>query len=87
MTDDCVFESTAPPDGERHVGAEAVRAAWKGLFDAPGEHRFTTESQFSVGDRVVVQWRYDWTGGHVRGVDLLRIRNGQISEKHAYVKG
>ena len=29
MTDDCVFESTSPPAGERHVGQAAVRAAWK----------------------------------------------------------
>ena len=30
MTPDCVFEDTAPPDGQRHVGADAVRAAWSG---------------------------------------------------------
>jgi ketosteroid isomerase-like protein len=87
MTDDCVFESTAPPDGERHAGAEAVRAAWKALFGAGGERRFTTEGRFSAGDRVVVQWRYDWPDGHVRGVDLLRVHAGLVAEKLAYVKG
>ena len=34
MTDDCVFESTSPPAGERHVGQAAVRAAWEGFFSA-----------------------------------------------------
>ena len=32
MTPDCVFEDTAPPDGNRHVGTDAVRAAWTRLF-------------------------------------------------------
>ena len=34
MTPDCVFEDTAPPDGGRHGGADAVRAAWTTLFGA-----------------------------------------------------
>jgi len=32
-------------------------------------------------------WRYDWPTGHVRGTDLLRVRDGLIAEKLAYVKG
>jgi uncharacterized protein (TIGR03086 family) len=87
MTTDCVFESTAPPDGDRHCGADAVRAAWHRFFEAAGDHRFTTESRTVAGDQVVVRWRYDWTGGHVRGVDLFRIRDGLVAEKAAYVKG
>jgi hypothetical protein len=86
-TDDCVFESTSPPDGERHAGAEAVRRAWHRFFDAAGDHRFTIESRFAAGDRVVVRWRYDWGDGHVRGVDLFLIRDGAVAEKLAYVKG
>ena len=36
MTPDCVFEDTSPPDGGRHEGQDAVRAAWTKLFtDAP----------------------------------------------------
>jgi hypothetical protein len=87
MTGDCVFESTTPPDGERHVGADAVRAAWHAFFSTAGDHRFTTESRVAAGDRVVVQWRYDWPNGHVRGLDLFRIRGGLVAEKLAYVKG
>lgn len=87
MTADCVFESTAPPDGDRHAGADAVRAAWHRFFESAGDHRFTTESRTVAGDQVVVRWRYDWTGGHVRGVDLFRVRDGLIAEKLAYVKG
>jgi ketosteroid isomerase-like protein len=87
MTGDCVFESTAPPDGDRHTGADAVRAAWRRHFAEAGEHRFTTEECIVAGDRVVVRWRYDWPAGHVRGTDLFRVRGGLIAEKLAYVKG
>jgi len=35
----------------------------------------------------VQRWRYDWDGGHVRGVDLFMVRDGRIAEKRSYVKG
>ncbi len=87
MADDCVFESTSPPDGERHVGHNAVRAAWQRLFADAAHARFTTESRFVYGDRAVVLWRYDWGDGHVRGVDILLVRDGLVAEKLSYVKG
>jgi ketosteroid isomerase-like protein len=87
MTDDCVFEDTAPPDGRRHVGPDAVRAAWTALFTASPEGVFTSEEVFAAGDRVVSRWRYDFAGGHVRGVDLFTVRDGLVAEKLAYVKG
>jgi len=85
MTPDCVFEDTTPPDGGRHVGQAAVRAAWEKLFAGPGS--FTTEEVFAVDDRVVARWRYDWGDGHVRGVDVFTVRDGLVAEKLAYVKG
>ncbi len=36
---------------------------------------------------VVTRWRYDWDGGHVRGIDLFTVRDGLVTEKIAYVKG
>ena len=44
MTPDCVFEDTAPPDGRRHVGTEAVRAAWTALFAAQPAGAFSTDA-------------------------------------------
>jgi uncharacterized protein (TIGR03086 family) len=87
MTDDCVFESTAPPDGTRHEGPEAVRAAWAGFFRESADAQFATEEQFVCGDRVVARWRYTWASGHVRGVDVFRVRTGRVAEKLSYVKG
>lgn len=87
MTSDCVFEDTSPPDGHRHVGEEAVRAAWAALFTASPDGVFETEEVIAAGDRVVARWRYAWDGGHVRGVDLFSVRDGLVAEKLAYVKG
>jgi len=87
MTPDCVFEDTSPPDGGRHVGPDAVRAAWTALFTATPDGTFSTEELIEAGDRVIARWRYDFGTGHVRGVDLFTVRDGQVAEKLAYVKG
>jgi len=91
MTDDCVFESTAPPNGERHEGQAAVRAAWEAFFTASPSAHFDAEDVIATGDRCVVQWRYSWSDGDapgsIRGVDVIRVRDGRIAEKLAYVKG
>jgi ketosteroid isomerase-like protein len=92
MTDDCVFENTyPPPDGQRHVGSAAVRAAWEDFFRSSPGARFETEESFASGDRCVVRWRYGWRNaegeGHIRGVDLFRVRDGKVAEKLSYVKG
>lgn len=86
-TDDCVFDATGPPpDGTRCVGIEAIKKLWAPIFGDESSV-FETEEAFAAGDRVVQRWRYSFVGGHVRGVDLFRIRDGKVSEKLSYVKG
>jgi ketosteroid isomerase-like protein len=93
MTDDCVFESTGPaPDGGRFEGQAAVRAVWEGFFGSSPGAEFESEDVFAAGDRCTVRWIYRWTDpsgqpGHVRGVDVFRVRDGKVAEKLAYVKG
>jgi ketosteroid isomerase-like protein len=44
MTEDCVFEGTSPaPDGDRYVGAAAVRAFWSHFFQTNPLARFVAE--------------------------------------------
>lgn len=87
LSDDCVFDATGPaPDGQRCVGRDAVRIAWQPIFDDAGSS-FEVEETFSCGDRVVQRWCYRWDGGHVRGVDLFKVRGGKVTEKLSYVKG
>ena len=86
-SDDCVFEATSPaPDGQRHVGHAAIGIAWKPIFDDVTS-RFTIEDSFTAGDHVVQRWRYDWSDGHVRGIDVFTVKDGKVTEKIAYVKG
>ena len=88
MTADCVFENTyPPPDGERHVGQPDVRAFWERFFADTPAPRFATEDAFAAGDRAVVRWTFEWDGGHVRGVDVFKVRDGKVAEKLSYVKG
>lgn len=93
MTDDCVFESTSPaPDGRRFEGQAAVRGVWEELLSTTAEPAFETEEMSVHRDRGTVRWRYSWrepdgSRGHVRGVDVLRFRDGKVAEKLSYVKG
>lgn len=87
LSDDCVFDATGPaPDGERHVGPEAIRFAWTPIFEDQSSH-FEPEETFGSGERVVQRWTYRWSGGHVRGVDVFKVRGDKICEKLSYVKG
>ena len=88
ITDDCVFEATSPaPDGTRHVGRKAVLEACRAFFAGSTITHFEMEEMFGADDRVIVRWLYTWAGGHVRGVDVLRVRAGRVAETLAYVKG
>jgi ketosteroid isomerase-like protein len=92
MTDDPVFESTAPPAGERHAGADAVRRAFEDFFAGSPTARFDAVEIIAAGDRCTVRWIYTWedeTGSvqRLHGVDVLRVVDGLVAEKLAYVKG
>jgi len=91
MSDDCVFESSSPgPAGNRLVGQQAVRKAWEQLFAARQGVTFDGEETFVAGDRAIARWVMRWTDGgkeqHIRGLDILRIRNGKVVDKLAYTK-
>ena len=75
-----------------HEGSVAISALFRQLFDSADERTFDTEELIIVGDRAVVRWRHHWVDrsgrpGHVRGVDVLRVRDGKVAEKLSYVKG
>ena len=93
MSDDCVFENTAPaPDGTVYSGKEAVTQFWRDFFRGSPQAHIEIEEIFSLGLRCVMRWRYDWVAaegkkGHVRGADLYQVKDGFISQKLSYVKG
>jgi cation diffusion facilitator family transporter len=92
MTDDCVFENTSPPNGQRYEGQDQVRSAWEEFFAASPHAHFDGEDVIVAGDRCIVQWLYTWKNddgstASLRGVDVIRVRDGKVAEKFAYVKG
>lgn len=92
MAEDRIFENTYPaPDGTRYESKAAVRAFWEEFFRTSCQPRFETEVLLAFGDRCIVRWTYHWLNadgspGHVRGVNIFRLKDGFISEKLSYVK-
>lgn len=92
-TEDTVFENTSPaPDGERFEGQAQVRAFWQDFFRGSDSARIETEEIVALGERCFMRWSYHWQGtdgekGHIRGVDIYRLRDNLIAEKLSYVKG
>jgi ketosteroid isomerase-like protein len=89
VAEDCIIENTRPaPNGSRHVGRRACLAVWQGLAGESGTY-FEPEEVFVAGDRAIIRWRYFWGAGEnnsTRGVNLMRVRDGQIIEAMGYVK-
>jgi ketosteroid isomerase-like protein len=86
---DCVMEAMQPaPDGLRVEGYEANVNFWQALVADPNGS-FEVEDVVISGDRATVRWRYRFTageGGSVRGVTLMKVRDGKIAEALAYGK-
>jgi predicted SnoaL-like aldol condensation-catalyzing enzyme len=92
MSDDCIFENTVPaPDGTVYSGKEVVTQFWQDFFAESPQAHIQIEEIFGYGERCIMRWKYSWVDmvgekGHVRGVDIFRVRNGSICEKLSYVK-
>jgi len=93
MSDDCIFENTHPaPDGTVYSGKEAVTRFWENFFRESLQAHIEIEEIFGLGYRCIMRWRYEWAdkaggNGHVRGVDIFKLKEGLICEKLSYVKG
>jgi predicted SnoaL-like aldol condensation-catalyzing enzyme len=93
MSDDCVFENTAPaPNGTVYSGKAAVAQFWQEFFLQSPQAHIEIEEIFGYGERCIMRWRYSWkdAGGEkrqVRGVDIFRVVDNSIHEKLSYVKG
>jgi hypothetical protein len=89
IAEECVIEDTSPaPDGARHEGGPACLARWSELAGNQALN-FSTEPADIAGDLAVAPWVLRWGQGKndwVRGVNLIRIRDGRIVEARGYVK-
>lgn len=93
MSDDCIFENTAPaPDGTTYSGKKAVAQFWQDFFRESPQAHIDIEEVFGLGNHCIMRWRYSWVDeagkkGHVRGVDIFQVKDGLLHEKLSYVKG
>jgi hypothetical protein len=82
-------ESADPaPDGTRVVGRVANLKLWQNLANSK-DGAFDVEEVVVFGDRANILWRYRSGPGlsqYVRGVTLVRLRDGLIVEALAYAK-
>lgn len=81
-----------PVNGAVYSGKEAVTRFWQDFFRESPQAHIEIEEIFGLGLRCMMRWRYDWVDaagkkGHVRGVDLFKLKDGSICEKLSYVKG
>ncbi|MGI5282567.1 nuclear transport factor 2 family protein [Nonomuraea polychroma] len=87
--DDCVMEAIQPaPDGARYQGREACLTFWRALAE-DRTTQFEPEEVMVAGDRATIRWRYRYGEGpadSVRGVNLMRVRDGLIVEALGYSK-
>ncbi|WP_026923194.1 nuclear transport factor 2 family protein [Glycomyces arizonensis] len=85
----CVMEAIQPaPDGARYEGRDACLAFWRALA-ADRSTRFEPEEVTVAGERATIRWRYRFGDGpadSVRGVNLMRVREGRIVEALGYSK-
>jgi len=86
----CVLENTTPsPDGARYDGRAECLAFWRGVA-SNADLAFEPEEIWTNGDRGVIRWQLRWGHGEadrVRGVNIMRVRDGKIVEGMGYVKG
>jgi len=89
IAEDCVMESVEPaPDGTRYVGGKACLEFWQKLANNR-DGAFADEEIIAVGEHAIIRWRYRFGPGlsqSVRGVNVMRVRDGLIVEALGYVK-
>lgn len=86
---DCVMEAVQPaPDGARVTGGAACSAFWRALVE-DRTTQFEPEEVVVAGDRATIRWRYRFgpePDAYVRGVNLMTVRDGRITEALGYTK-
>jgi uncharacterized protein (TIGR02246 family) len=90
MADDAIYDEF---NGKRSRGKAAIREAFVPQFRGDfGRIRFHTEDLFvdAGAGKALISWRCslerDGTARAWRGLDVIHVRDGRITEKHTYAK-
>lgn len=93
ISEDCMMETRGPaPEGSVVSGKDAVAGCWADFFNEAPAAQLEIEEVFGLGLRCVLRWRWMWEDAAgakrtLRGVDIVRVRGGLISEILSYGKG
>jgi ketosteroid isomerase-like protein len=87
--ENCVMEAVQPaPDGQRYEGRTACLEFWQAMA-SDRTTQFEPE-RFDIGDgHAAILWRFRYGPGrtdHVRGVTVMTIADGKITEALGYSK-
>src|SRR6266487_1217404 len=97
VTQDCVMESVKPaPDKTRYERRDACLRFWQELANDPNTS-FEPKEIVVAANQATIRWRVRFDGAahpvfgdtqanSVRGVNLMRVRDGQIVEALGYTK-
>lgn len=93
FADDCVFYAVGGPEvyGAKIEGAEAIAAAFSGVWAAMKDAHWDHHSHFVHEDRAVSEWTFSGTNAdgsrvEAEGADLFTLRDGKIIVKQALRK-
>ena len=90
IASDCVMEGAMPPpDGSRIEGYKDCYSFWEEMINTPNT-QFKPESTSIMGEKATIQWRFYWgerLENSVRGVTLITVKEGKLSQVLGYVKG
>ncbi len=93
MAADCAFNASGGPEaeGRRHVGREAVRAAYAAVFETWPDATWHDPAHSVAGELGLSRWRFTGTDAagrrtEVDGCDLLTFAGERIALKDSYRK-
>jgi ketosteroid isomerase-like protein len=93
MAEDCAFHASAGPDpnGRRHTGREAVRAAYAAIFSTFSDAAWSNDNHVVSGDTGLSSWRFTGTTAagdkiEVDGCDIFVFSGARIALKDSYRK-
>ncbi|MET4081527.1 hypothetical protein ABIB40_001476, partial [Pedobacter sp. UYP30] len=83
---DCVMEGA---DNLITKGLDDCYNFWQNLIDTPNT-QFEPENIIVFEERALIQWKFCWgenLENATRGINLMTVSNGKITEAIGYVKG
>lgn len=93
FADDCVFYAVAGDEkfGTKIEGADAISAAFSGVWAAMPDAHWDHHGHFVHGDKAVSEWTFSGTDQNgmrveAEGADIFTIRDGKIVVKQALRK-